>query len=546
MKSEVGSPVGLKKEMSRLDLTMAGLGAIIGSGWLFGVLYAANDAGPAAIVSWLIGGAAVALIGLVYAELSGMLPEAGGIARYPHFTHGSLTGFMMGWAAFIAYATVPAIEAEAVVQYAEHYIPSFASSTLARFVAEAVLLVIFFLINYYGVKAFAKTNTVVTSIKFIMPTLTVLVFLFVAPHWSNLSYHATSASIPGGFAPFGVTGILKAVALSGVVFAFLGFRQAVDLAGEARNPQRDAPRAIITAIAIAIVLYALLQVVFIIGVPVADLSKGWAALNFSGPFAQVASALGLGWLATLLYADAVLSPAGTGNVYLASTARVVYALANNKYLHPVFRKLNPRSSVPFLGLIATLIVGVLALLPFPTWQSLVGVISAATVFTYMIGPISASVLRKTHDDAHRPFRLGGLSVISPLAFVMGTLIIYWTGWNIDWKLVVAILVGTVIYAIAASRSGTSLQKVDGASMKSAAWLVLYLVFLLAMTYFGSSAFGAPYNHGKGLIEYPLDLVVVAVAGFIFFYAGVASGRRTEESEAAVANAAANRAATEGA
>ncbi|MDA8262694.1 MAG: APC family permease [Actinomycetota bacterium] len=545
MKSEVGSQVGLKKEMSRLDLTMAGLGAIIGSGWLFGVLYAANDAGPAAIVSWLIGGVAVALIGLVYAELSGMIPEAGGIARYPHFTHGSLTGFMMGWAAFIAYATVPAIEAEAVIQYSEHYIPGFSSSTLARFVAEAVLLVIFFLINYYGVKAFAKTNTVVTSIKFIMPTLTVLVFLFVAPHWSNLSYHATSASIPSGFAPYGITGVLKAVALSGVVFAYLGFRQAVDLAGEARNPQRDAPRAIITAIAIAIVLYAMLQVVFIIGVPATDLTKGWAALSFSGPFAQVASALGLGWLATLLYADAVLSPAGTGNVYLASTARVVYALANNKYLHPVFRKLNARSSVPFLGLVATLIVGILALLPFPTWQSLVGVISAATVFTYMIGPISASVLRKTHDDAHRPFRLGGMPVISPLAFVIGTLIIYWTGWSIDWKLVVAILGGSIIYAIVASRPNTSLVKVDGASMKSAAWLVLYLLFLLAMTYFGSAAFGSPYNHGKGLIEYPLDLVVVAVAGLIFYYAGVASGRRTEESEAAVANAAANRLASEG-
>lgn len=545
MTTEVGSQTGLKKEMSRLDLTMAGLGAIIGSGWLFGVLYAANDAGPAAIVAWLIGGVAVALIGLVYAELSGMIPEAGGIARYPHFTHGSLTGFMMGWAAFIAYATVPAIEAEAVIQYAEHYIPSFANSSLTRFVAEAILLVIFFLINYYGVRAFAKTNTVVTSIKFIMPTLTVLVFLFVAPHWSNLHYHAASPSIPGGFAPFGLTGILKAVALSGVVFAFLGFRQAVDLAGEARNPQRDAPRAIMTAIGIAIVLYALLQVVFIIGVPTSDLTKGWAALSFSGPFAQVASALGLGWLATLLYADAVLSPAGTGNVYLASTARVVYALANNHYLHPVFRKLNPRSAVPLLGLVATLVVGILALLPFPTWQSLVGVISAATVFTYMIGPISASVLRRTHDDAHRPFRLGGISVISPLAFVMGTLIIYWTGWNIDWKLVVAILAGSIIYAIVASRPGTSLDRVDGAAFKSAAWLLLYLVFLLAMTYFGSSAFGAPYNHGKGLIEYPLVLVVVVVAALIFYWAGVASGRSTDAGDAAVAQAAVNGLATEG-
>ena len=535
MKIESEKEVQLKREMTLLDLTMAGLGAIIGSGWLFGVLYAANDAGPAAVIGWLIGGLAVALIGLVYAELSGMMPEAGGIARYPHFTHGSLTGFMMGWAAFIAYATVPAIEAEAVVQYAEHYIPAFTNSTLDRFLAEAVLLLLFFALNATGVKNFAKTNTIVTSIKFVLPTLTVLVFLFVAPHWGNFTFHPSAvAKVPGGFAPYGVAGILKAVALSGIVFAFLGFRQAVDLAGEARNPQRDVPRAIIIAVSIAIVLYALLQVVFIAGVAPTELVKGWASLTFTGPFAQVAAALGLGWLATLLYADAVLSPAGTGNIYLASTARVVYALANNKYLPPVFRKLNAKSSVPFLGLVASVIVGILALLPFPTWQSLVGVISAATVFTYMIGPVSAAVLRKTHPEAKRPFRLGGIEIISPLAFVIGTLIIYWTGWSIDWKLVVAILGGAIIYAAASYGSTSTLDKVDAESAKSAVWLVLYLLALLGMTYFGSAQFGSPYNGGKGLIQYPLDLVVVAVLGLLFFYFGVASGRKTEASIAAVA------------
>ena len=533
MSIKVPEAVKFKKDMSRLDLTMAGLGAIIGSGWLFGVLYAANYAGPAAVIGWLIGGVAVALISLVYAELSGMLPEAGGIARYPHFTHGSLTGFMMGWAAFIAYTTVPAIEAEAVIQYSEHYIPTFTHSTLDRFIAEAALLVLFFAINAFGVKAFAKTNTTVTMIKFIMPTLTVLVFLFVAGHWGNFNAHfAPAAKLPGGFAPFGVTGILKSVALSGIVFAYLGFRQAVDLAAEAKNPQRDAPRAILTAVGIAIVLYAMLQVVFIAGVAPSALAKGWAALSFTGPFAQVASALGLGWLATLLYADAVISPAGTGNVYLASTARVLYALGNNRYLPAPFRKLNERTAVPVVGLVVTLLFGILALLPFPTWQSLVGVISAATVFTYMIGPISAAVLRKTHSEAYRPFNLTALHAVAPLAFIIGTLIIYWTGWNIDWKLIVAVLGGTAIFSIAASRPATTLDHLDAASFKSSIWLIVYLLAMLAMTYFGSSDFGAPYNHGKGLIQYPLDLVVVVVMAIIFYYWGVSSGRQTDASVAA--------------
>lgn len=522
MSTSLSSVDQLRKEMTLLDLIMAGLGAMVGSGWLFGVLYAANDAGPAAVIGWVIGGIAVILIGLVYAELSGMLPEAGGIARYPHFTHGSLVGFIMGWGAFIAYATVPAIEAEAVVQYAEHYIPSLASSSPLRFIVEALLLVLFFAINIYGIKSFAKTNTTVTTIKFFMPLVTILVFLFVAGHWGN--YTATSL---GGFAPYGVAGILKAVALSGIVFSMLGFRQAVDLAGEAKNPQKDVPRAIMTAIGLAVFLYILLQVVFISGIPHNALTKGWAGLTFTAPFAQVASALGLGWLATLLYADAIISPAGTGNVYLASCARIVYATANNRYLPKKFQRLGEKSGTPFFGLLITLIAGIIALLPFPSWQSLVGVISSATVFTYMIGPVSATVLRKNHPQAHRPYRLSGLETVAPLAFVVGTLIIYWAGWNVDWKLIVAILAGTLSYIIAASKPETSLDRVDLESLKSGIWLIAYMVVMLGMTYFGSATFGAQFDHGKGLIHYPGDLVVVVIVALIFYFWGVASGRVTE-------------------
>jgi amino acid transporter len=526
----VGTGASLRREMSFLDLLMACLGAIIGSGWLFGVLYAGNAAGPAAVLSWLIGGIAVIFIALNYAELSGMLPEAGGIARYPEFTHGPLVGFIGSWAAFLAYSSVPAIEAEAVVQYAEHYIKAFNGNTVLDFIVEAILLVVFFAINVYGVKLYARVNTVVTFLKFVTPTLTVLVLLFVAGHWSN--YTAKSS---GGFAPFGSAGVLGAVATSGIVFSYLGFRQAVDLAGEGKNPQRDVPKAVITAVLLAVALYTLLQVVFIAAVPGAALVHGWAKLVYTSPFAQVASAIGLGWLATILYADAVLSPSGTGLTYLASTARVAYASARNRYLGKPFEKISERFGIPFWSMVATLVFSILFLLPFPSWQSLVGVISSATVFTYMLGPVSLAVLRRHHSDAHRSYRLPAAQVLAPVAFVVGTLIIYWTGWDVDWKLAVGLLGGLVIYLIVSASSNT-LNKIDGNAVKHGIWLVAYIIAMLAMSYFGSKQFGAPYDHGKGLIQYPYDLVVDIALGIVFFYLGSWSGRTSQDTVDALARA----------
>jgi amino acid transporter len=517
----------LRKELSRLDLTMASLGAIIGSGWLFGVLYASADAGPASIISWVIGGIAVLLIGLVYAELGGMMPETGGIARYPHFSHGNLTGFIMGWAAWIAYASVPAIEAEAVAQYASHWVPGLWNNKLSLpttggTLVAAALVLIFFIINYYGVRLFARVNTTVTFVKFIMPAATIIIFLIHGLHYSNLSAK--------GFAPYGTSGILQAVATSGVIFAYLGFRQAVDLAGEAKDPQRDVPRAVITAIGIGIILYVLLQFVFLGGVSPASLVAGWAKLSLTAPFAQVAVALNLGWFAVLLYADAVVSPAGTGNVYIASTARVIYALAHNQYLPKAITHVDEQTGIPRIALVIALLLGWLFLLPFPAWEQLVGLVSSATVFTYIIGPVSAQVFRRTYPDARRPYTLGGMSIIAPIAFVIGSLIVYWTGWNTDWKLLVAILVGVVLYFVFSYLvMRDEITPPDGQSLKAGLWLVVYLLVLLGESYFGSAQFGAPGN----VVRYPWDLLMVIVLALVFYYWGVASGIKTDAGQQVV-------------
>jgi amino acid transporter len=277
-------------------------------------------------------------------------------------------------------------------------------------------------------------------------------------------------------------------------------------------------------------LYVLLQVVFIGGVPTSHLAKGWSTISYSAPFAQLAMTLGLGWFATLLYADAILSPAGTGNIYTASTTRVLYALGNNHYFPRALTKVDSKTGIPYIALITALVMGLLFLAPFPAWQKLVGFVSSATVLTYIIGPVSAAVFRRIAPDAKRPVKLGGMHIIAPLAFIGGSLIIYWTGWVVNLPLLIAMLVGLILYGTATLVAPDQIQRPSLQSMKSGIWMVVYLLFMLAMSYYGSSVFGAPFDKGKGLIHYPLDLVVIAVGSLIFYYWGVASGYKTKDVE----------------
>lgn len=512
---------------------MASLGGIIGSGWLFGALYAANAAGPASILSWLLGGLAVILIGLVYAELAGMLPESGGVARYPDYSHGQVTGFLMGWAVWIGYAASPAIQAEAVVQYSAHYIPGLFSArtdTIGPWglILAAALMGAFFVINYFGVRSFARINTPLTLVKFIMPVLTIGVFLTVSLHWHNIT--------AGHFAPYGTAGVLQAIATSGIIFAFLGFRQAVDLAGEAKNPHRDVPRAIMISIGIGVLLYAALQVVFIAAVPPAALHGGWAHAAFDAPFAQLAVGLNLGWVADLLYVDAIISPSGTGNVYLASTTRVLYALAENGDMPKVLARVDPKTGIPVGALVTALILGLLFLAPFPAWNQLVAVISSVTVLTYIMGPVSAAVFRRTAPAARRFYRLPALEVMGPVTFIIGTWIIYWTGWAVDWKIMVAMLAGLALYTFFSWRMPQQINRPSWASVKASVWLMVYLAGLLTLSYFGSHRFGSPYHNHRGLIHFPWDLAATAAFAVACYYWGVASGYPTEHLAEAIRSA----------
>src|SRR5919109_1435873 len=160
------------REVGLTGLMFVSLGSIIGSGWLFGALYASQEAGPAALVGWGIGAVFMLLLALLHAELGGAYPVAGGTARFPHYSHGSMVGFTIGWLWWLGAVTVAPIEVEAALQYFTHYVSwlttTSGSSTVltAQGYAVAVaLMALFTIINVLGVRKLARSNTTITTWK---------------------------------------------------------------------------------------------------------------------------------------------------------------------------------------------------------------------------------------------------------------------------------------------------------------------------------------------------------------------------------------------
>jgi amino acid transporter len=413
---------GIRREVGSIALLFTALGSIIGSGWLFGAWRAAQLAGPGAVYAWLLGAVIILFVALTFAELGAMFPESGGSVRYGLYSHGSLVGFVAGWASWISIVSVIPVEAEASVQYMSSWSWGWAQDlyhhaahgggelTTPGLAIAAALVIVYFLLNFWSVKVFASTNSAITFFKLIVPAATAIALMSQGFHWEN--FHIGSH---GGPYVVDFAAILTAVATSGIVFSYNGFQSPVNLAGEARNPGRSVPFAIFGSIALSTVIYLLLQVAFLGAVSPEHLQEGWAGLEFSSPFAQLALALNLNWLAILLYADAFASPSGTGSTYTATTARMIYAMERNGDLPKIFGRVHPRYGIPRPAMWLNLAVSFVFLFCFRGWGKLAAVISVATIVTYLVVPVSVMVLRRTAPDLHRPLRIPGLAVLAPMA-----------------------------------------------------------------------------------------------------------------------------------
>jgi amino acid transporter len=251
---------------------------------------------------------------------------------------------------------------------------------------------------------------------------------------------------------------------------------------------------VIYSILIGSTIYILVQVVFIgaLDPTVLTHAKTWTnlgptnhnatvqALN-AAPFYKVARLAGLAWLAILLRIDAVISPSGTGLIYLTTASRVAFGLSRNGYIPEVFERNHPRFKVPWVGIILTFLIGILFLLPFPSWAKLVGVVTSASVMMYAGAPLALGALRRSKANLPRIYTLPGAKVTAPIAFVLANWIVYWAGWGTYSTLMVVLLIGYALMAISFTfrLNPNQPKKMD---WSSAPWILTYLVGMGIISY----------------------------------------------------------------
>jgi amino acid transporter len=537
----------LHRDLGVIGLSFFAIGTMIGSAWLFGALYAAQEAGPASIIAWAIGGLLIAIIALSYAELGTMFPVAGGVVRYPDFAYGSFTSYTFGWIYWLACASSTTIEVMAALQYAKSYLPwlqyldQSGNPTLsaAGFAVAVGLLAMFALINVLGIRWIRRLNNALVWWKLGMIILVIGAFAFTVFHGS----HFSDASA-GGFFPNGWAGIFSAVSTAGIAFSFVGFRHGVDLAGETHHPGRYVPYAVVGSILIVTLLYIGLQIAFIGSLPLNALANGWANIGSSftgelndvaatfGPLAAIAGFIGLTWLAALLYIDAFISPADTALILTTVTARVSYAMGRNRNAPKSLAKVNERG-VPWVSVILTFIAGVIFLFLFPGWNQLVGFITAAVVLNFGTGPLVLLALRRELPQIKRPFRIPWVYVLTYLGFLATNLIFYWTGWTKIWKLMIAVIIGLVIFIIHETMNRDETPPLE---LRSGVWMIVWFCGLTIISWLGSYPEPSKHAGNLGFISIGWGIPVLAVFSLFVMWLAIRDHLPAEKIEKNMENA----------
>jgi APA family basic amino acid/polyamine antiporter len=417
----------LRRSLSAWDLTLLGIGAIIGTGiFVLTGTAAANQAGPAIIMSYAAAGLACAFAALCYAEFASMIPIAGSAYTYAYATLGELAAWMIGWDLILEYAVGSMTVAIGWSGYMQRLLAGFGIELPAALAAAppvgiinlpAVLIVLLIMILLViGIRESARFNAVMVAIK------VVAVLFFLA---AGVAYVEPANWSP--FAPYGWPGMMAAAAV--VFFAYIGFDAVSTTAEEAKNPQRDLPIGIIASLVICTVLYLAVGAVLSGIVPVIQYRAAAEALPgmpqvaptesvqfLNAPVAFALSRIGLDWAAGLVSAGAVAGITSVLLVMLMSQPRIFFSMSRDRLLPQNVSKVHPRFGTPYITTIITCVI--VALVAGLTQIQVVGeMTSIGTLFAFVVVCAAVLMLRSTRPDAHRPFRVP----LGPVFPVLGIL-----------------------------------------------------------------------------------------------------------------------------
>jgi APA family basic amino acid/polyamine antiporter len=406
----------LKRTLSATDLTMLGIGAIIGTGiFVLTGTAAANQAGPAIVLAYVAAGVACGFAALCYAEFASMIPISGSAYTYAYATLGEIFAWMIGWDLILEYAVGSMTVAVGWSGYFQRILAGFgvhlpawmsaapgtgAEGALINLPAVVIVLIISALL-VIGVRESARFNAVMVSIK-----LAAILFFIVV----GIGYVEPSNWSP--FLPYGIQGISAAAAV--VFFAYIGFDAVSTTAEEAKNPSRDLPIGIIASLVLCTILYLAVAAVLSGIVPVVQYKDDAQFLN--APVGYALAVINMDWAAGLVSAGAVAGITSVLLVMLMSQPRIFFAMSRDQLLPAGVSKVHPRFRTPY---ITTMITGVVVAIVagFTPIQILGEMTSIGTLFAFVVVCAAVLVLRAKRPEAHRPFRVPG----GPILPVLGVL-----------------------------------------------------------------------------------------------------------------------------
>jgi basic amino acid/polyamine antiporter, APA family len=419
----------LRRDLSALDLVVFGVGVVIGTGiFVLTGNQAAVNAGPAIVLSFLLAGITCGFAALCYAEFASTVPVAGSAYTFGYATLGELVAWIIGWDLCLELALGAAVVARGWSAYAQDlfHLPTAISGDTAHVDVTAMLVVaVLGVLIIVGTKLSSRLTGILVAIKVAVVLFVVVAGIFFV---KSANYHPfvppsqPASGESGGSAPllqvlagvtpshFGAWGIVAAASI--VFFAFIGFDVVATTAEETRNPQRDLPRGIIGTLIICTLLYAAVSFVITGMRPYKD-------LNTAAPLAEAFNQNGAHWASSLISTGAICGITTVVLVLMLGQARVLFAMARDGLLPPVFARVHPRFGTPWLITVITTVV-VAALAGFVPLAKLSELVSIGTLFAFVVVSIGVVVLRRTRPDLPRAFRTPWVPVL-PIVSVLACL-----------------------------------------------------------------------------------------------------------------------------
>lgn len=398
----------LQKALGPFDLTMLGVGAVIGTGiFVLTGIVAAQAAGPAIILSFIFSGIACALTALCYAEFASMIPASGSAYTYSYATFGELFAWVLGWDLILEYGLACSVVASGWSAYFQDLVRGFGihlpqalsgayNPAKGSYIDLMAVVIVFFLsaVLLTGVKESSKINNVMVCIKIgvILLFLAVGIFYVKPENWTP-------------FMPYGFSGIIKGAATA--FLAYIGFDAVSSAAEEVRNPQRDMPIGIISSLAICIVLYVAVSAVLTGMIP-------YAKLNVGDPVAFALRVVHQNWVAGFVSLGAILGITTVLFVMMYGQTRLFFAISRDGLLPKSISKLTEKTKTPTRSIILTWLMATVFSAVVPLNQ-LAELTNIGTLFAFIVVSISVIVLRKTRPDIPRSFKTPFVPVIPVLA-----------------------------------------------------------------------------------------------------------------------------------